>query len=216
MPAARLSPRAAVLALLAIVLTGAAVVLFALTRPPVETGTFASGHEHGSTAAEPSAVDLARENELVASTKAAIAQYSDVTVAEASGYRWIGDDGGQYRHYVRGAYLLDDGELDPDRIESLVYRVGADGSEELVSGMYILDPGTTLAEAPDVGLAPWHVHTNLCFDGGGIAGTDDDGACPEGSVNVRTPPMLHVWVVDNPDGPFAAIDENGIVSADHH
>jgi hypothetical protein len=27
--------------------------------------------------------------------------------------------------------------------------------------------------------------------------------------------MLHVWVVPNPDGPFAAVDENGIVSADH-
>ena len=73
--------------------------------------------------------------------------------------------------------------------------------------------GTTAQ--PDVGgaLTPWHVHTNLCFDRSGIAGTDDDGSCPPGSVNVGTPPMLHVWVAPNPDGPFAAIDENGIVAA---
>jgi hypothetical protein len=141
-----------------------------------------------------------------------------VTAAEASGYRWIGDDGGDYRHYVRGDYLLDDTELDPEHIESLVFRVRPDGRQELVSGMYILSPGTAPDEAPDVAgaLAPWHEHTNLCFDRtGSIAGTNDAGACPSGSFNVGTPPMLHVWVVDNPDGPFAAIDENGIVSLDH-
>jgi hypothetical protein len=127
----------------------------------------------------------------------------------------VGDDGGDYRHYVRGDYLIDDSELDPDRIESLVYRVEGD-SLQLVSGMYILNPGTT--DPPDVAgpLASWHTHTNLCFDAhGSIAGTNDSGSCPSGSFNVGTPPMLHVWVVPNPDGPFAAVDENGIVSSDH-
>ena len=219
---ARLSPRAAIIALAAIALTGAGVFAVSQLGEPVAETTFATGHEHGGGSAGQSAAVTPEQQQradlLVASTAAALAPYAEVTAAEASGYRWIGDDGGDYRHYVRGDYLLDGSELDPERIESLVYRVRPDGSEELVSGMYILNPGTAADEAPDVAgpLAPWHEHTNLCFDRtGSIAGTNDAGACPDGSFNVGTPPMLHVWVVDNPDGPFAAIDENGIVSLDH-
>lgn len=217
----RLSPRAALLALAVIATAGAGIAAFAATHTPTNSPTFATGHDHGSGApagAAPTAAERARAAELVAATEAAIAPFADMTAAEASGYRWIGDDGGEYRHYVRSAYLLDDGVLDPARIESLVYRQGEGGALELVSGMYILPPGTSVEEAPEVGgpLTPWHVHTNLCFETSGtIAGTDDDGSCPAGSFNVGTPPMLHVWVVDNPDGPFAAIDENGIVAAEH-
>ncbi|CAN5305984.1 hypothetical protein BH09ACT5_BH09ACT5_00020 [soil metagenome] len=221
---ARLSPRAAAAALAVIVLAGASAVTLAVLRGPVAGTTFATAHDHGTSAAGEAGAPAAspeqeaRAEQLVVQTSAAIAQYADVAAAEASGYRWIGGESGEYRHYVRADYLLDDSELDPSRIESLVYRLRADGSEELVSGMYILRPGTTAAEAPDVGgaLTPWHEHTNLCFDRtGSIAGTNDSGACPAGSVNVGTPPMLHVWVVENPDGPFAAVDENGIVTADH-
>jgi hypothetical protein len=33
---------------------------------------------------------------------------------------------------------------------------------------------------------------------------DKSGACPKGSTNKTTPLMLHVWLIDNPEGPFAS------------
>jgi len=240
----RLRLRWAAVALAAIAVAGAGVVAVgSAVRAPGVSVTSEHHHgagvqdsepgEHGSGAADHNAsghsgpiavtasdADRAKAAAIVASTTSATAEYSDVAVAEAAGYRWIGDglEGGEYRHYVQPAYLLDDLELDPAHIESLVYRVGSDGALELASGMYILRPGTTVDDAPDVAgdLTEWHIHTNLCWSRGGIAGTNDSGACPAGSVNAVTPPMLHVWVIDNPDGPFAAIDENGIVSAHAH
>jgi hypothetical protein len=29
------------------------------------------------------------------------------------------------------------------------------------------------------------------------------GSCPALSVNLTVPEMMHVWIVDNPNGPFA-------------
>ena len=241
-PRPRLHAIGAIIALLAIAVI--AVGMFTL-RPESTGASFASGHDHGSesvgrehgseaadhghgseaTDHEPSIsvtpAEQQRADDLVASTEVALAAYADVAAADAAGYRWIGDGqgDGEYRHYIEGDYLLDDTVLDPSHVESLVYRERADGSLELVSGMFILPPGSGLDDVPDVAgdLTPWHEHTNLCWSGRGeIVGTNDSGSCPEGSYNFTTPPMLHVWVVDNRDGPFAAIDENGIVSATHH
>ena len=231
-PDPRLRPRTAALALVAIAALGVTVVGvgLAVTAPG---SVVTAGHHGGDNVAEHSdehgtsgprtavsAADRANAAAIVASTESATAGFADVGAAEAAGYRWIGDGAtsGSYRHYVKPEYLLDGLDLDPEHIESLVYRVTAAGTLELVSGMYILAPGTTMDEVPDVAgaLTPWHVHTNLCWSGRGIVGTNDSGACPAGSINAVTPPMLHVWVVDNRDGPFAAIDENGIVSAHTH
>jgi hypothetical protein len=71
---------------------------------------------------------------------------------------------------------------------------------------------------PDIGgpLTPWHAHTNLCFSPAGtVVGLTFGGlACPAGSVNQKTPEMLHVWVVPNTDGQFAAdINAAGLASA---
>jgi hypothetical protein len=153
---------------------------------------------------------------MVAATAAAIARYADPSDAVSAGYVWIGDGqpAGGFRHFVNAQYLVDGAVLDPARIESLVYRTAANGSLELVSGMYILRPGATTADVPDVAgdLAVWHQHTDLCFTRDGlISGVTGSGACPPGSINADTPPMLHVWIVDNPDGPFAAIEGAGHV-----
>jgi hypothetical protein len=56
------------------------------------------------------------------------------------------------------------------------------------------------------------VHDNLCIDTQrkvmvGVVGAD--GSCPDGSVNTTTPEMLHVWVIDHPDGPFAELNSPG-------
>jgi len=61
------------------------------------------------------------------------------------------------------------------------------------------------AAPPDVGgqLTPWHRHDDLCFTPGGeVVGAAP--ACPSGSATYYTPWMLHVWLVPNRYGRFAA------------
>jgi hypothetical protein len=214
---ARLSPRAAGAAIAVIALAGAAATGFALTRPDDQTPptTLSTSHGHGD--GSPAAVtpaDEERAEQLIAATSAGISGYADAAAAEAAGYRWIGDgaDAGQFRHFVQPIFLLDPDILDPNEAESLVYRTEADGSLTLVSAMYILPPGSTLDDAPDVAgdLARWHDHTDLCWSSDGtLSSTDPEGLCPDGSAPRATPPMLHVWIVDNPEGPFAGIDVHG-------
>jgi hypothetical protein len=218
-PAARprITAGAAAAAIAAIAVAGASIVGFSLTRAENGSSAIVASHGHGDPAALPGAVTPEQQERaaaLIDGTKAGIARYADVAVAEASGYHWIGDGAGagQFRHYVQPMYLLDPDILDPHEAESLVYRTEADGSLTLVSAMYILPPGSTLADAPDVAgdLAPWHDHTDLCWaKDGTLSSTTGSGTCPDGSPPRATPPMLHVWIVDNPDGPFAGIDAHG-------
>ena len=67
-----------------------------------------------------------------------------------------------------------------------------------------------MADVPDIAgpLTTWHDHQNLCWEGLRVVGTTVNGVCARG-VFIPTPPMLHVWMVDNPCGPFAGIDEHG-------
>ena len=103
--------------------------------------------------------------------------------------------------------------LDPQHVQSLIYFNSSSGPM-LIGAMYIMprrgEPG------PQIGgpLTVWHQHSNICFDdvtGMAVAfvhsGFFDDsgksGSCPRGSTNKTTPLMLHVWLINNPDGPFA-------------
>ena len=90
---------------------------------------------------------------------------------EAAGYAWIGDGrrAGGYEHFVQQDYMTDGRELDPDHIESIVLQRQADGSERVVTAMYILERGKTMADVPDVAgpLTTWHDHQNLCWDANG-------------------------------------------------
>jgi hypothetical protein len=83
-----------------------------------------------------------------------------------------------------------------------------DGTKAVVAGMYILEPGTTLADAPDIAgsLTPWHNHTNLCWDGNRLTGLLVAGTCTPGGVVRVTPPMIHVWLQDQKGGPFSGLE----------
>jgi hypothetical protein len=73
----------------------------------------------------------------------------------------------------------------------------------LVAAMYITGPGGPTPQ-PGGCLTQWHVHTNLCLTKRlGVVGTTDEGACPSGSANRVTPPMIHIWFVPVPGGPTA-------------
>jgi hypothetical protein len=135
-----------------------------------------------------------------------------VASAEAAGYVWIGDGRrvGTYQHYINHAYLTDGRELDPERIESLVFENTAEGPV-LVTTMYVLEVGSTMADVPDVAgdLTVWHDHQNLCWDESGtrLAGVSiDSKTCVPGGTFRATPPMLHVWLTDNECGPFAGVE----------
>lgn len=153
---------------------------------------------------------------LVAVTLVDLPKWADPAVAEAAGFRSIGDGATGHEHFINWAWINDDVFLDPDHPESLVYQPQPDGSLRLVSAMYMLPSSYTLADVPDWGgaLMQWHVHDNLCFDTSGeaprVAGlTDAEGACTAPLVKLGESPMIHVWIVPNECGPFAPLEGIG-------
>ena len=70
-----------------------------------------------------------------------------------------------------------------------------------------------MANVPEIAgsLTTWHDHQDLCWTttptgGNRVTGIAVNGQCPNGGVNVATPPMLHVWLEPQPCGPFAGIE----------
>ena len=162
----------------------------------------------------------AAADRLVAQTRAAIAQYEDVNIALAAGYRPTTPDGDGVVHYgllthpsaqtSRGPRTKADpnNPLDPRHPAALVYANTRHGPV-LLGAMYQMpvqgQPG------PDVGgaLTPWHYHTNVCFSLPGLflSGLSTPfGQCPPGSLRITTPDQLHVWTAPNPNGPFGDLD----------
>jgi hypothetical protein len=177
----------------------------------------AAAHNHGTTAAatrQPTAAELEAASRLIAETKASVARYVDLNVAIAAGYVPMEPPTDQVVHYVNPAYLTDADVLNPLHVQSLIYFNGKQGPV-LIGAMYIMP--RSFEAGPQVGgpLTVWHQHSNICFDdvtGMAVAFADDassnandkSGSCPRGSTHRTTPQMLHVWLIDNPDGPFAS------------
>ena len=124
----------------------------------------------GADTTHASEAELTAAVRLVEATRAAVDATMSVEEAEAAGYVWIGDGrrNGGYQHYINHDYLTDDIDLDPTRIESLVFHDTGD-DVELVSTMYVLQLGQTMDDVPDVAgdLTVWHDHQNLCWDESG-------------------------------------------------
>jgi hypothetical protein len=149
----------------------------------------------------------AAEN-LLAITLVELPQFSDPAVAETMGFTSIGDGFLGHEHYLNAANMNDDKILDPDYPESLVFDTSVT-PKKLVAAMFMMNPGDTLADVPELGgkLTQWHVHDNLCFAGPRVAGlTDADGNCPNGLSKGAETPMIHVWTVPHECGPFSALD----------
>jgi hypothetical protein len=146
---------------------------------------------------------------IVAVTVMRLGQWADPAVAEAAGFRSIGDGGTGHEHFVHAEFRADGIFFDPDRPESLVYDTTS-GERRLVAAMYMVDEGTPLEEVPDYGgaLMQWHVHDNLCYNAEGqVRGlTDEAGNCAAGLTKPVPTPMIHVWIEPHPCGPFAALE----------
>lgn len=154
----------------------------------------------------------AAEN-LVAVNVVRLPQWADFHVAEAAGFHSIGDGLTGHEHFINWQWIDDAVTLNPDFPESLVYEPQPDGSKKLVSAMYMLPHTVALADVPDIGgaLMQWHIHDNLCFTDDPVAPrvaglVSPRGTCPTGLHKLPPSPMIHVWIVPNACGPFAALE----------
>lgn len=153
---------------------------------------------------------------LVTRTIVNLPQFRDPSYILTLGYRSIGDDVTGYVHYLNWPWLSDGRELDPAHPEALVYKLDYPNGVRtltLQAAMYMLEPGSTLDTVPDVGgpLVQWHVHRNLCYGGQPnawrvISVVEPPAPCPAGQFRPEAVPMLHVWIVPQPCGPFAALE----------
>jgi hypothetical protein len=135
-------------------------------------------------------------------------QVEDPATAESMGFVSIGDGYLGHEHYLNAANMNDERLLDPDYPESLVYDTSVT-PKKLVAAMFMMNPGDTLDDVPELGgaLTQWHIHDNLCFSGPRVAGlTDAEGNCGPGLTKGNQTPMIHVWIEPNKCGPFSALD----------
>ena len=165
----------------------------------------APGAPHGTAACAPTPDQQAAADRLYADTEAGLAGLRDLAAATAAGYRRITPAGWSTVHYLNDAHAIDGAVLDPARPEALIFANTRRGPV-LAAAMYLMRfPGEA---GPAVGgcLTRWHTHDDLCFSVQAaevVSLTSPTGACPPGTVNYRPPEMMHVWVVDVPEGRFA-------------
>jgi hypothetical protein len=161
--------------------------------------------------------EQARAENLIAVTLLRLPHFADPATASAAGYKSIQDGVTGFEHYINWSYIDDDKILDPDYPESLVYKVYRDGHRELQAAMFMLTSKDTLDTVPDIGgsLTQWHIHHNLCFtnepgDWKVRGVTKPDGTCtPPLVASPIQAPMIHVWIVKQACGPFAALEGVG-------
>jgi hypothetical protein len=216
----------------AVALAGVPAALAAPTSHDHGQGGIAAGdghsHSHGhgdptSVAAGPSSgvtpEQQAAADKLLADTKSLLPQWADSKVAEAAGFRTIGDGVTGNEHLINWNWINDDVVLDPNKPESLVYRPTPNG-RVLEAAMFMLPVGTADKDIPDVGgtLTQWHIHNNLCLSSERMTNgapqrfvvgvTSNNGPCSTGEQLPQTQ-MLHVWIVPNRCGPFSALEGIG-------
>lgn len=121
----------------------------------------------------------------------------------SDGYQLMFED---RRHYENRAYILDDRVLDPDRPEFLMYY-GTPKGKRLSGYMFYVDTPRGRGPQPGGNLTIWHYHVwkrAMCLLEGlvSVGISDANGGCKEGTPTHRSPEMLHVWLIDHPNGPF--------------
>jgi len=165
-----------------------------------------AGHTHASASCLLTSTQLAEATRLIAETRRATTRFVDLRAAVTAGYAPHVQALESVKHYFNPAYVTDGRVLDPARPEGLLYAHTTRGPV-LVAAVYLMDPADEPGNAVGGCLAKWHAHDDLCSSNpanGLIDGVRRRGGpCPPGQVPSAAPPMLHVWVIDLPDGPFA-------------
>jgi hypothetical protein len=154
-------------------------------------------------AAQPTAEQQRAAADLAARTRASLQRYTDIHAALATGYRPTLARTGYSVHLESKAAGLDRRILDPEHPEMLMYAI-ADGRATLLSAVFTMPRAGQAGPDPGGPLTRWHSH-NACVSllPPGFSVVDVYGGCPAFSVQVTMPVMMHLWVVDNPGGPYA-------------
>ena len=134
-------------------------------------------HMHMTAARPQTAADVERANEIVNELRAGIEKYRDYHVALNEGYKIFLPNVPQpdyhFTNYTNG--FLEAFTFDPARPTSLLYKKTADGYQ-LVGAMYTMPKRASeeqLNERLPLGVATWHLHTNLCMPPRGERKTAD-------------------------------------------
>ena len=151
----------------------------------------------------PTVDQVAAAQALADATRQAMRKYEHLDAAIADGFALPAGGTGPDVHLENKANRVDGRVLDTERPESLVYAI-SNNKATLLGVVYVMEKAGVPAPQPGGPITRWHAH-NICLTllplGFGIV--SPFGSCPALSVNLTTPEMMHVWVVDNPNGPFA-------------
>jgi hypothetical protein len=173
-----------------------------------ELAAHGHGTGHGSAAGvcEATPAERGAAARLLADTRVAAARFLDLRDARAVGYSPHVATPRPVKHYFNPAYVTDGRVLDPARPEGLLYAHTTRGPV-LVAVVYLMNRAGEPVRAVGGCLTPWHAHADHCSSdpaGGRIDGVrGPGGACPAGQTPWATPAMLHTWMIELPDGPFA-------------
>ena len=161
----------------------------------------------------------AEAEELVTITLEKLPQFADIPTIEAMGYRSIGDAGTGNEHFMNWDLIDDDRVLDPDYPESLVFDVDREtGQKTLVAAMFMRTPTTRSTPCPR-SAATWSSGTSTTTSAyagetnawrvADVAPPDEE--CRPGTFRLSEDPvpMVHVWILPHPCGPFAALEGVG-------
>jgi hypothetical protein len=142
---------------------------------------------------------------LLSDTRASIARYQDPAAAIAAGFKpGAVSSADPLRHFENSGNA--NAVLDPNHPQALVYAQTKHGLQ-LIGAMYQMKRAGQWGPDPGGPLTQWHQHEGICFSPFGFEFSFETPfwTCPVGSTSITTPPMLHVWIVDNGKlGPFAA------------
>jgi hypothetical protein len=172
---------------------------------PDDMSTMSAGMKMATSncAAQPTSGQQRAAVALVNQTVAAVSPYSSLAAAKAAGYVPVTPSGRKVVHYINPALYRQGATVDPHHIPVLVY-VNTQHGAVLSAAMYLV-PTSAAAHPPQPGgcLTQWHIHSDLCFNAGGVVGNNESGSCTAGSTNRTTPPMMHVWVTPVSGGPLS-------------
>jgi hypothetical protein len=102
--------------------------------------------------------------------------------------------------------------MDPKHPQGLVYANTKHGPV-LLGAMFQMQHLGQFGPDPGGPLTAWHQHQNICFTPFGVEFSlmTPTATCPVGAIDISVPPMLHVWIVDNPGGKFAVDIDSKVV-----
>jgi hypothetical protein len=186
----------------------------ALARPDAQHAHSGAVLQQTNDVATPEQKTAAKR--LYDQTVAAIAPYEDWHKAWEAGFRPGGSQTLPSSHWMNQRNVDAGYVMDPQHPQGLVYANSKHGPV-LLGAMFQMKTIDNFGPDPGGPLTAWHRHENICFTPFGFEFSlmTPTATCPLGAIDITASPMLHVWIVDNPGGPFAVdIDEKVVKRID--